>query len=95
MNYHYRWFFSMPQEKLSVHMENYDAETKIFDATLQLHRQTISSASLARALLVYPLITLKVTMAIYYQALRLWLKRTPFYNHPANSHSVDDQQQKR
>jgi|GEM_PF-5349548 len=41
------------------------------------------------------LVTLKVTMAIYYQALRLWLKRTPLYNHPTHSHSVDDQQQKR
>lgn len=95
MSYHYRWFFSLPQETLSVHMENYDEEAKVFDATLQLRRQAISSASLARALLVYPLITLKVTMAIYYQALRLWLKRTPFYNHPAHSHSVDNQQQKR
>jgi DUF1365 family protein len=95
MNYHYRWFFGLPEEKLSVHMENYDSETKIFDATLQLRRQTISSASLARALLTYPLITLKVTIAIYYQALRLWLKRTPFYDHPTHSHSVDDQQQKR
>ncbi len=95
MHYHYRWFFSMPQEKLSVHMENYDAQTKIFDATLYLRRQTINSASLARALLSYPLVTLKVTIAIYYQALRLWFKRTPFYDHPTHSHSVDDQQQKR
>lgn len=95
MHYHYRWFFSLPQEKLSVHMENYDVKTKIFDATLQLHRQTISSASLAGALLSYPLITLKITMAIYYQAFRLWLKRAPFYDHPPRQNSVDDQQQKR
>lgn len=95
MNYHYRWFFNQPGKTLSVHMENYDAETKIFDATLQLRRQEICSTSLARALLTYPFMTLKVTAAIYYQALRLWLKRTPFYNHPAQSHSVDDQQQKR
>lgn len=93
MNYHYRWFFNQPDKTLSVHMENYDAETKIFDATLQLKRQTISSASLARSLLSYPLITVKVSVAIYYQALRLWLKRTPFYDHPGQSKPADDRQQ--
>lgn len=95
MNYHYRWFFNQPSQTLNVHMENYDADTKIFDATLQLNREEINSASLARVLISYPLITLKVTMAIYYQALRLWLKRIPFYDHPTHSHSVDDQQQQR
>jgi DUF1365 family protein len=30
----------------------------------------------------YPLLTLKVSTMIYWQALRLTLKRTPFFDHP-------------
>ena len=51
---------------------------------MKLESRTINSASLARVLLTYPLMTVKVVGAIYYQALRLWLKKTPFYTHPDN-----------
>ena len=31
----------------------------------------------------YPWMTARVAVGIYWQAFRLWLKRTPFYVHPA------------
>ena len=56
-----------------------------FDATLNLKREEIGSASLAKALLAFPLITTQVTALIHWQALRLWWKGTPFYTHPKKS----------
>jgi len=53
-----------------------------FDATLTLHRQPLNGASLARVLWRYPLMTARVVGAIHWQALRLWLKRNPVYDHP-------------
>jgi DUF1365 family protein len=82
MEIDYDWRFSEPNEDLSVHMENYTGVGKIFDATLTLRRRPMSRAHLASVLIQYPLITVKVIGAIYFQALRLWLKRVPFYNHP-------------
>jgi hypothetical protein len=32
----------------------------------------------------YPLMTARVTGLIYFQALRLLLKKTPFFEHPNN-----------
>lgn len=82
MNIRYDWRFSRPREQLAVHMENYLDDDKIFDATLTLKRRSINSMSLASVLIRYPIVTVKVVLGIYYQALRLWLKKTPFYPHP-------------
>jgi uncharacterized protein len=82
MDMRYDWRLSTPAAHLLVHMENWrDAQCQ-FDATMTLQREEISSASLARALARHPLLTTKVSVSIYWQALRLWLKRTPFFSHP-------------
>jgi DUF1365 family protein len=85
MDIDYDWRFSSPQEALTVHMENARQGQKIFDATLEFKRTEISAWSLARVLLIYPMMTLKIIFAIHWQALRLWLKRVPVYDHPAKN----------
>ena len=82
MNQNYDWRFTAPQHHIAIHMENWRHNEKIFDATLSLDAQTISATSLAKALVTFPLMTMKVVAAIYYQALKLWLKKTPLYTHP-------------
>jgi DUF1365 family protein len=88
MDLEYDWRFSEPGERLLVHMQNLRAGQRIFDATLTLRAEPISSAGLLRVLLTFPLMTLKVVGAIHWQALKLWLKRTPFYSHPGATHAT-------
>ena len=64
MDIDYDWRFNSPGEALTVHMENAREGRKIFDATLVLEREEINAASLARALTAYPVMTMKVVLAI-------------------------------
>lgn len=93
MQIDYDWRFSTPNDGLSVHMGSCKDARKIFDATLTLHRRPISSARLMGVLAQYPLMTTKVVGAIYYQAVRLWLKRVPFYTHPDKSNPTSRPQE--
>ena len=63
-------------------MRNFEDGAPVFDAALQLTRREISGAQLARTLVAYPFMTLKVLAAIYRQALALRLKRIPFHTNP-------------
>lgn len=82
MDVDYDWHFNRPARQLSIHMENFRAGERFFDATLVMDRVEITSGSLASALARYPLMTGKVVTLIYWQALKLWLRKTPFHTHP-------------
>lgn len=85
MQRQYRWRLQPPGEALRIHMDVDAADARDFDATLVLRRRELTGAAMARALLRYPLMTMKVVAAIHWQALRLWLKRTPVHDHPATA----------
>lgn len=85
MNMQYNWVISTPGEKLHIHMDNTQQQGELvdkhFDATLILEKKQWQSY-FAKSLIQYPFITVKVVLGIYWQALKLWLKKAPFYDHP-------------
>ncbi|HKI99489.1 MAG TPA: DUF1365 domain-containing protein [bacterium] len=74
-----------PRGRLSLHLENRRGLHVLFDATLQLRRREISGWALNGALLRFPFMTARVIGAIYWEALRLWLKGVAFQPRPAKT----------
>jgi uncharacterized protein len=83
----YTWRFTAPGENLRVHMDVLDGATSDFDATLVLKRRSLTGMNLARALLRYPAMTLRVVAAIHWQAFLIFLRRNPVYDHPKSKAS--------
>lgn len=68
-----------PGERLSVQIDDYDAGRRTLTSTLAGPRHALTDRALAWFTLKYPLITLRVIMLIHWHALRLWLKRVPWF----------------
>jgi len=82
MDLSYHWEFVKPGKYLTVYMQNFKDQQKIFDATLALSEQPVNSRSLSKVLVNFPFMTLKIIASIYFEAIKLWFKRTPVYTHP-------------
>ncbi len=59
------------------------AGTPVLNARLDARRVPLTDAGLARLLVSYPLLTLKVIVGIHWEALRLWLKGARLHDRPA------------
>lgn len=80
MNYRFR--LVPPGEDVSVAIRVTDAEGPMLMATLAGRRRPLGDGALLRLLASHPLLTLKVTAAIHWHALRLVLKRIAIVRHP-------------
>ncbi len=83
----YRWRFEVPRERIRVEMLNLPAaepgsHERSFEAHLDLERRALTPTNCLRTLAAFPWMTGKVFAGIYWNALRLWLKGTPFFSHP-------------
>ncbi|WP_140986704.1 DUF1365 domain-containing protein [Asticcacaulis tiandongensis] len=85
-DYHFK--LTPPAERVSVHITETLPEGKVLFAGFDGTRVPLSDKALLKMLLTYPLMTLKVTVAIHFEALRLLLKGLRVYSHTPAKHRV-------
>ena len=86
MNMQYTAYLPPPDGRLSFALTNSEAGRTTHRATLVLEREALSNRTLWLAIARQPLATLRIKLAIYWQALGLWRAGASFYPHP-NSES--------
>lgn len=82
MDQDYRWSFALQGDQLRIRMANFEGARCVFEVQLEAKSQELTGRSMSVALLRAPLQPLRLHLAIYWQALLLHLKQTPFHPHP-------------
>jgi DUF1365 family protein len=82
MDASYDWRLNVPGPVVRVHLSSRKGDRRFFDASMVLRRRPLENRQLVATMLRFPFMTVKIVSAIYFQALRLWMKKCPFYPHP-------------
>ena len=87
MDQEYHWRILPPEgNRLAVRLQVANqAGARTMDASLHLRRVALGQRRLNRLLMRKPSQTAALLAAIYWQALRLYFKRSPFHRHPGRS----------
>jgi DUF1365 family protein len=78
----YRFRFAGDATAQFAQIDYHDRDGKLIVTAIDGKAEPIGARSLARAFLGYPFLTAGVVARIHWQALRLWLKRVPFFSKP-------------
>ena len=70
---------SPPTDQLAVRIDDYVGEERTLTSTLAGPRRPLTDGRLLGWLIKYPLLTIRVVALIHWHALRLWLKRVPWF----------------
>lgn len=82
MDQQYRFDIDLSAEHLRMRVTTLEDGTEPFAAGVELSAQPMTDPALAAVLLRHPLLTMRVSMGIHTQALKLWRAGVPVRRHP-------------
>ena len=84
MDMRYDFQGKAPDERMALTINGHDAEGLLIATAMAGERKPLTDREILRAAIALPLSTLKVTLGIHWEALRLWLKGVPPVAGPAH-----------
>lgn len=79
----YHFHIAPPDERVLIRIDETDPDGLLLRASFAGRREPLTDGTLLRALLTHPLMTLKVSFGIHWEALKLWRKGVPVIRHQA------------
>jgi DUF1365 family protein len=79
---HYQFQFKEHAQRSLIRIDYHLNQSALINTTLATQKHALNNANLMRLLFKYPFLSLGVVLRIHTQALRLWLKRVPFFSKP-------------
>ena len=77
----YRFLMQPPAESVKIGIHAVDKEGIVLTANFSGKVAPLTANSLLYRLVKYPIMSFKVIVGIHYEALKLWVKRIPWYPH--------------
>ena len=85
MNLSYRFEVTVPGERCGFRVTVLRDSLEVFRAGFSLREHAMTRPELAKVLVRRVFATHRVSLGIYIQALRLWLRRARYYRHPTRA----------
>lgn len=80
--YRFRFMFDRPRTRTVVRIDYDDADGALLQTSVSGRLEPVTAQAMRRALWSHPFMTLAVIARIHWQALRLAVKRVPFFSKP-------------
>ena len=82
MNQSYRWEFTFSNNALSINMKNFEDGRCKFKANYQAHILPATETNINNLFIKFPIASIRAVSLIYLNAFKLWIKKSPFFEHP-------------
>lgn len=78
----YNWDVGVPHEYLQVNIKVVHADAPLFEASMRLSKIEMTAENINGLVFNQARQAFRMILGIYYQAMKLWLKKMPLYPHP-------------
>ncbi len=78
LNQEYKWSFEFAKDGLQFSIDTYEDGKKVFSAGYRGFFSLLSNPKISHKIKATPFTVYKIVFGIYFEALRIWLKRIPY-----------------